>query len=156
MSDKEKLSWREIDQRRDGARSGGQHGPRGEAARERSEQATKQYLSEIDKLFSGSEGGQEGEALARAIRDAHGSSELDAACQAYRESLGLPRQLELLSIFLDCKETELVVTALEALLVLQNEGDTSLSRGIQSQIRVLAQSFENDVAEVAEEILEQM
>jgi hypothetical protein len=155
VSDKEKLSWREIDQRRDGARSG-RPGPRGEAAKERSEQATKQYLSEIDKLFSGSEGGEEGEALARAIRDAHGSSELDTACQAHREILGLPRELELLSIFLDCKETKLVVEALEALLVLQNGGDISLSRGIQSQIRVLAQSFDNDVAEIAEEILEQM
>jgi hypothetical protein len=153
VSDKEKLSWREIDQRRDGARSG-QSGPRGEAAKERSEQATKQYLSEIDKLFSASDGGEEGEALARTIRDTHGSSELDAACQAYRESLGLPRDLDLLSIFLDCKERELVVVALKALLVLQNEGDASLSRGIQSQLRVLAQSFDNDVAEIAEEILE--
>jgi len=149
-----KLSWKEIDARRDGARSGGDRGPRGGAAKERSEAATKQYLSELDKLFSTSQGGAQGEALAKAVRDAHGSSELDEACRAFRDEVGMPRDLDLLSIFLDCKQKDLVIAALEAILVMQKNTEGDLPRGILSQLRVLAQSFENDVAEIAEEVLE--
>jgi hypothetical protein len=153
--DDRKLSWKEIDQRRDGS-SPRQEGrrPRNEAERERSEQATQAYISEIDKLFSSGPGGAEGEELVKAIRDAHGTSELDAACQAYRDAAGLPRDLEVLSIFLDCKDTTLVVKGLEAVLELQKDPEVSLSRGLQSQLRLLAQSFDNTVAEIAEEIIE--
>ncbi len=155
MSDNDrKLSWKEIDQRRDGTSRDEGRRPRNEAHEARAEQATQAYISEIDKLFSNVPGGAEGEALVKAMRDAHGTPELDAACNAYRDAAGMPRDLELLSIFLDCKDSSLVVVALEALLELQKMPDVSLGRGLQSQLRILAQSFDNAVAEIAEEIIE--
>ena len=157
MSDQDrKLSWKEIDARRDGKRSQSDDRPKHGAAKERSEAATQQYLSEIDKLFTGAQGGAEGDSLAKAVRDAHGSADLDEACRAFREAVGMPRDVDLLSIFLDCKNSEYVVAALEALLELQRRGEEPLSRGVLSQLRILAQSFENEVAEIAEEILEQV
>lgn len=155
MSDYDrKLSWKEIDQRRDGTGPRDERRPRNAAEEQRASQATQAYISEIDKLFSRGPGGAEGEELVKAIRDSHGTAELDAACQAYRDAAGLPRELDLLSIFLDCKDASHVVAALEAILELQKDPEVSLSRGLQSQLRVLAQSFDNSVAEIAEEIVD--
>ena len=65
----------------------------------------------------------------------------------------MPREIALLSIFLDSQEAPLVVEALETMLLLAGEGDAEFSKGVQSQVRVLSQDFNNDIAEVAEDIL---
>ncbi len=153
MSDDKKPSWKEIDQMRDGTRSGDGNRPRGRAAEERTQQATQQYLKEIDKLFTATGGSAEAEALVKRLRDAHGTPELPEVCRSFRDEVGLPRDITLLSIFLDSNETELVVDALEAILALTKQDELELSKGMQSQLRVLAEDFNNDIAEVAEEIL---
>ena len=74
-------SWREIDRARDGTGYGrGDQRPRGAAAEARSAQATKQYLKEADRLFSRGAGGEVGERLAQAVREAHGGAGLAEAC----------------------------------------------------------------------------
>lgn len=157
MSDDRKRSWKEIDQMRDGTRTGDDRGrPKNRAAEERTEQATQQYLKEIDKLFSVTAGGAEGEALTKRLRDAHGTPELPEVCREFREALGLPKEISLLSIFLDSNEPGLVVDALEAILLLTKDPELELSKGMQSQLRILAEDFNNDIAEVAEEILAEL
>jgi hypothetical protein len=153
MSDDRKPSWKEIDQMRDGTRTSDHKRPGSKAAEERSQQATQQYLKEIDKLFSVSGGGAEADALVKRLRDAHGTPELPDVCRSFRDEVGLPGDVSLLSIFLDSNEPELVVGALEAILALKREGNVELGKGVQSQLRVLAEDFNNDIAEVAEEIL---
>ena len=154
--DDRRLSWKEIDQRRDGARAREERRPRGKGAEERAAQATKEYMKEIDKLFSPGAAGGEGAALAKAVRDAHGTPDLAEACRALRDRFGIPRDVELLSIFLDSNDPELVVAALEALLQLQEAGELEVGKGLSSQLRVLAQDFNNDIAEIAEEIVERL
>ena len=153
MSDDRKPSWKEIDQMRDGTRSGDRRGPVSRAQEERTEQATQQYLKEIDKLFSAAGGGAEAEALVKRLRDAHGTPELPEVCRSFKAEVGLPRDVSLLSIFLDSNDPELVVDALEAILILQKEGTVELGKGVLSQLRILAEDFNNSIAEVAEEIL---
>ncbi len=153
MSDDRKPSWKEIDQMRDGTRSGDRDRPRGKAAEARTQEATQQYLKEIDKLFATTGGGAESDALVKRLRDAHGTPELPDVCRSFRDEVGLPRDISLLSIFLDSNEPELVVDALEAILALNKEGEVEMSKGMLSQLRVLAEDFNNDIAEVAEEIL---
>ena len=67
--------------------------------------------------------------------------------------MGLPRETALLSIFLDCNEAELVVDALSTLLMLLEQEEIELGKGVLSQLRVLSQDFDNSIAEVAEDIL---
>jgi len=153
MSDDRKPSWKEIDQMRDGTRSGDRRGPVNRAQEERTEQATQQYLKEIDKLFSATGGGAEAEALVKRLRDAHGTPELPEVCRSFKAEVGLPSDVSLLSIFLDSNDPELVVDALEAILILQKEGTVELGKGVLSQLRILAEDFNNSIAEVAEEIL---
>ena len=156
MSDERKRSWKEIDQMRDGSRPSERRGPGSRAQEERTEQATQQYLKEVDKLFSTTGGGAEADALVKQLRDAHGTPELPEVCRSFREALGLPREISLLSIFLDSNDPELVVDALEAILSLQKEGKVELGKGVLSQLRILAEDFNNSIAEVAEEILAEL
>jgi hypothetical protein len=156
MSDERKRSWKEIDQMRDGSRREDHDRPRNAAAQERSEQATQSYLKEIDKLFTSTGRSAEAEALVKQLRDAHGTPELPEVCRTFRDELGMPREATLLSIFLDSNEAEFVIEALKTLAALQGENEIELSKGIQSQLRVLAQDFNNDIAEIAEDILEKL
>ena len=156
MSDERKRSWKEIDQMRDGTRREDRERPRNAAAQERSEQATQSYLKEIDKLFTSTGRSAEAEALVKSLRDAHGTPELPEVCRSFRDQLGMPDDTTLLSIFLDSNEPEFMVAALETLVTLLGSNEIELSKGIQSQLRVLAQDFNNDVAEIAEEILEKL
>lgn len=156
MSDERKRSWKEIDQMRDGSRREEHERPRNAAQQERSEQATQSYLKEIDKLFTSTGRSAEAEALIKSLRDAHGTPELAEVCRTFRNALGMPSDPALLSIFLDSNEPEFVIAALETVGTLLGNGAVELGKGIQSQLRVLAQDFNNDIAEIAEEILEKL
>jgi len=149
-------SWSEIDKLRDGTRSGRERRPRGAADEARARAASEQYVKEVDKLFSKEKGGAEAEALAGAVRDAHGSPELGPACSAYVAALGTPRDPGLLSIFLDSDDAEIMVPALERLLELHEAGELEVGAGLRSQLRILAQSFDDGVAGAAEDLLERL
>lgn len=145
-------SWREIDRARDGTAHGSvERRPRGAAAEARSRQATKQYLEKAQGLFANDRGGAAGEELARAVRDAHGSPDLPAACAAYRDSLGYPSDPGLASIFLDSGQRELVVGALEALAAGPSDAWTA---GLRSQLRLLAEDADDEVAGAADDLLQ--
>lgn len=153
MSDERKRSWKEIDRMRNGSSRADHERSRDSAAVARSGAATQTYLKKIDKLFTSSGKSPEAEAWVKRLRDAHGSADLAETCRAFRAELGMPREIELLTIFLDCNEAELVVDALETVLALMEQSELELGKGVQSQLRVLAQDFNNDIAELAEDIL---
>lgn len=150
---RERPSWREIDRMRDSARAREERRPRSEAAKARAGAATRQYLKQIDGMFS-SDRGAEGGDLARAIREAHGTPALPGACRAYLEAHGAPRELSLLSLFLDAGDPEIVLAGLGGLHALVDAGAPELSRGQRTQLRILAQDANDDIAEAAEELLE--
>lgn len=151
--DRPKRSWKEIDQMRDGSHRKDEPRPRGKAAEARAAAATKEYLKEADKLFSSEQGGADGERLAKAIRNAHGTPGLAPACREFLDTLGLPRDPSLLALFLDSGESELVVRALVGLLSLQGAGELEVTKGLRSQLRVLEQDFDDAIAEAAEDLV---
>jgi len=151
--DREKKSFSELDRQRREGRSSGEQQPRGKAARERSEAATKQYLKDIDGVFSrGTKA--EIEKLASAMRDALGTPGLADACRAYLAAAGLPEEAPLISLFLDAGEPELVLLGLSALRSGCESGTVKLTGSLRSQLRILAEDADNEVAETAEELLE--
>jgi phage I-like protein len=156
-----KLSWREIDQRRDRSRhvSSGERKPRGRAAEVRAKDATQRYLKELDDTMFGQAAGKPGSTegrLAQAIRDAQGTAGLAEACRAYLETLGVPEDTALLAAFLDSRERELVLAALESMAARAEEGGLEVSAGLRAELRMLADEADDEVAEVAEEILERL
>lgn len=154
-TEREKLSFSELDRRRRERRDDRERRPQGEKARQRTADATKRYLKQIDGLF-GAKGGAEKERLARAMRDAHGTPGLAEACRAYRDAVGMPGSARDLALFLDSGDPELVVAGLEGLRAGHEAGALELSSGLRSQVRLLAQDRDDAVAETAEELLERL
>ena len=152
--EREKLSWSEIDKLRDRARSPRADRPQGRQARQRAERQRHETLRAADALFVGDKGGAEGAALAKAVRDAHGTPVLEQACHDYVSALGVPTSTDLLSIFLDSGQPDLIVPALEALYEQKRAGKLEFSGGLRSQLRVLAQEPDDDIAGLSEDLLE--
>jgi len=114
------------------------------------EAVTRQYVKQLDELFSKTKGGREVEQRAAAIRAAHGTSELADACRQYRDVAGFPDDAALLGMFLDSGDAELVVGSLEVLQAACEAGRLKASGGLRSQIRMLAEDPDGEVAEIAE------
>ncbi len=155
--DRPKLSWSEIDKRRDRPRSRAdrEQRPRGAAAEARSRAATQQYLEKKGSaLFAKHPAGGRGEELAKAIRDAQGTAGFAGACRAYLRELGPPKEASLCSRFLDARDPELVLAGLQGLERLRGEGMLGASPGLRSQLRMLADDANDEVASAAEALLQ--
>jgi hypothetical protein len=118
--------------------------------------ATQQYVKKLDKLVFGDKGGGGEEPLAKALHDAHGTAGLADACRAYRDGLGLPTDASLLSIFLDAGDPALVCAALQEIAAGRERGDLEVTSGLRTQLRLLADDANDEVAESAEDLLEQL
>jgi len=152
--DRPRRSWSEIDRLREKGRSGPEHEPRGRHARARARRATEAYVKQLDSLFTHEPGGGPAVELANAVREAHGSDRAAEACRAYRDAIGHPRDGELVTIFLDSGDPQLVVGALDAALEASRAGDFAASPGLRRQLGMLAEDFDDAVASRAEELLE--
>jgi len=151
--EREKKSFSELDRIRREGGPGGEREPRSAAARERARAAAKQYTRQLDGLFSGGKSG-EGAALARAVRDAHGTPKLAEMCRAYRDAIGMPEDGALLSLFLDSADAELVVAGIRALHDAHEAGTLTVTKGHKTQLRILALDSNDEIADAAEELLE--
>jgi hypothetical protein len=151
--DREKRSFSELDRQRRERRSSDEHRPQGKAAQERAAAATKQYVREIDGLFS--QGNKaELERITAAMRDAHGTPGLTDACRVYHQAVGLPGEASLISLFLDTGEPEMILVGLEALRIGHEKGSVKVTSGLRSQLRILSEDADDEVAEAAEELLD--
>ena len=151
-----KLSWSEIDKRRDKPRTRAdrEQRPRGAAAEARARDAAQQYLKQKGgTLFAKHGAGGRGEALARDVRDAHGTPGFADACRAYLRELGPPKEASLCSRFLDTRDAELVLAGLRGLEGLRDAGQLTASAGLRSQLRTLADDANDEVASAAEALL---
>ena len=149
--DRPKRSWRE----RDASRNRSRHVTPDDRGRsgtgERSRAVTEAYKRKLGLLFSGAPGGAAGEALARALREAHGTPLLADACAVYRDALGMPQDASLLALFLDASDRDLVLAAIAALAEAHSAGTLAVAPpGLSSQLRLLAEGPDDDVAEAAE------
>ena len=151
--DREKKSFSELDRQRRERRPSDEHRPRGKAAQERAETATKQYIKEIDGLFSQGKKA-EFEQITTAMRNAHGTPGLADACRVYHQAAGLPGEASLISLFLDTGEPEMILVGLEALRIGHENGSVKVTSGLRSQLRILSEDADDEVAETAEELLD--
>ncbi len=155
-SDRPRLSWSELDKRRGKARSHtSERRPRGAAAEALAAKAAQSYLKKLDQQLFAKGGASAGAVnkLAGAVRDAVGTLALDDACRAYLAEVGAPGTAPLIGAFLDARDRELRVAALLALGEALGAGGVALTAGLRSQLRVLAEGPDDELAERAEDIL---
>jgi hypothetical protein len=150
--DREKKTFSELDRQRRERRPSEERRPQTKAAQERAAAATKQYIKEIDGVFSGGKKA-EFEQLKAAMRDAHGTPRLADACRAYHDAAGLPREVSLISLFLDTGDAALILMGLEALRIGHEKGTAKVTSGLRSQLRILSEDAVDAVAEAAEDLL---
>jgi len=153
-SERPRRSWREIDRMRDGSGGAQERGPRGAAEQARADAASRAYRKQLDQRFTREKGGAEGQRLAKAMRDAHGTPALADACRAYRDAVGPPVEAANISLFLDCGDPELILVGLDALRSSREAGTLEPTPGLRRQLRMLVQDAHDEVADTAEEILE--
>jgi hypothetical protein len=152
--DRRKLSYSERDRmRREGGGAGRREKPVSGHDRALEEKRSKLALAAAEELFTDEKGGQAGKALAKAVRDAHGTKDLAAACRAYLEKVGPPGSNELASIFLDAGEKDVSLPVLDALLRRKEAGQLELEGGLKRQIRLLSEDFDDALASRAEDLL---
>ncbi|MDD3554217.1 MAG: hypothetical protein PHC35_06855 [Deltaproteobacteria bacterium] len=138
-----KLSWREIDKRKD------KSGPSGKGAKSRLEKALenpalkKYYLQEAEKLFSGSKDAEKERSHAE-LRELYGSPGFEDAALKYHELYGLPQDWSGLLMFLDLKdEPDIVIKAMELLVDMAAERNTLERNNLKAKLRFLGMTTED-------------
>jgi len=153
--DGRKLSYSERDRMRREGRVGGARRERPLSGKDRAleEKRSRLALAAAEELFTDEKGGQAGKALANAVREAHGTKGLAAACLAYLEKVGPPATGELASIFLDAGEKSVSLPVLDELLRQKDAGGLELEGGLKRQVRLLDEDFDDEIASRAEDLL---
>jgi hypothetical protein len=154
-TERERPSWREIDQRRDGSR----HVARGErpAARPGSPRAERQRqraLQEAHKVFQGKQGTPEHQKLADALQRHFGTKKFTPLVKQYVREYGLPRDWGLLFLFLDFPDPSISTGSLEQLARLHPGRSLRERQAFLSKLRTLSALAEDpEVREVSESLL---
>jgi hypothetical protein len=154
-SERERPSWREIDQRRDGSR----HVSRGErpAARPGSPQAERlrqRALQTANKVFQGKQGTPTHQKLADALHRHFGGKKFTPLVKAYVKEYGLPRDWGLLFLFLDFPDPSISTGSLEQMARLHPSRSLREQQAFLSKLRTLSALAEDpEVQEQASELL---
>jgi hypothetical protein len=134
--ERERPSWREIDQRRDGSRHRAPARPR--APKKEAELARKQALAQAEALFKGKRGRPEYRVALRQLEACHGSKKFPLCAKKFLEEYGLPEEWGALMRFLDYPEPEVVRDALRA-MASQVAGRTRVEQqGFKGKLQVLS------------------
>lgn len=150
--DRERPSWREIDQRRD------RPGRREPAARRRPKKQAdwlrKLALRQAEALFQGKRGRPEYQAAVQGLEEAHGSKKFAAVARKFLSEYGLPEEWGTLNLLLDYPEGAVVLEVLRGMAA-QVEGRSRVEQqGFGGRLRVLAlTSRDEEVRQQAEELL---
>ena len=127
--ERDKISWSEIDKRRDRSPYAPKetHEPRQKS--QRSEWIKKQYRKEADKLFLGKKGTKKHEKAHSDINRFHGTDQFDATVKSYLDQYGLPDDWSTLSLLLDYSDPKMVSQVLSAMKNLYEARTPAEQRG---------------------------
>ena len=152
--EREKISWREIDRRKDRSPYAPKEDPKEKAKSRRSEWVMKKYRKEADKLFMGKKGTKKHQKALNDIDRLHGTDQFEAAVKAYLDQYGLPEDWSTLSLVLDYSDPETVSGAIQAMKPLHELRSLMEQQGFKAKLDILAMTTRNsDLRDLAEEVL---
>jgi hypothetical protein len=150
----EKISWREIDRRKDRSPYAPKETPQDRVRSRRSEWVMKKYRKEADKLFMGKKGTKKHQKARNDIDRFHGTDQFEAAVKAYLDQYGLPDDWSTLSLLLDYSDSQKVLQALAAMKDLYEAKSPIEKQGFKAKVDILAMtSSDSDLRDFAEEML---
>ena len=152
--EEDKLSWREIDQRKDRSPYAPKEAPRGRERSRRSEWVMRKYRKEADKLFMGKKGTKKHQKAHNDIDRYHGTDQFEATVKAYLDQYGLPDDWSTLSLLLDYSDPQTVLRALAAMKDLYETRSLIEKQGFKAEVDILAMTAsDSDLRDFAEELL---
>ena len=151
--DRERPSWREIDQRRD--RPGRQGPPAApKIPKKQAERVRQLALRQAEALFQGKRGRPEYQKALKELEGAHGTKKFVAVARKFFAEYGLPAEWGTLNLLLDYPEAAVVLEVLTAMSA-QWEGRSRVEKqGFGGRLRVMALTNRDlEVRRRAEELL---
>jgi hypothetical protein len=151
---REKISWREIDRRKDRSPYAPKETPRDEVRSRRSEWMMKKYRKEADKLFMGKKGTKKHQKAHHDIDRYQGTDQFETAVKTYLDQYGLPDDWSTLSLLLDYSDSEKVLQVLAAMKDLYEARSLTEKQGFKAKVDILAMTAsDGDLRDFAEEML---
>ena len=152
--EREKLSWREIDRRKDRSPYAPKETPGEQTRSRRSEWVMKKYRKEADKLFMGKKGTKKHQKAHSDLDRYHGTDQFEATVKAYLDQYGLPDDWSTLLLLLDYSDSQKVLQALAAMKDLYEARSPIEKQGFKAKVDILAMtSSDSDLRDFAEEML---
>jgi len=152
--EREKISWREIDKKKDRSPYAPKERPEDRPRSQKSEWRMKQYRKQADKLFMGEKGTKKHQKAHSDIERYHGTDRFEEAARTYVEQYGLPDDWRTLSLLLDYSDPEIVSQVLSAMKGLYEARTSAEKLGFKAKVDILAMTASNsDLRDSAEEIL---
>ena len=152
--EREQISWREVDRRKDRSPYAPKEIPEGQERSHRSEWVMKKYRKEADKLFMGKKGTKKHLKAHNDIDRYHGTDQFGAAVKAYLDQYGLPDDWSTLSLLLDYSDSDKVLEALTAMKELYETRSLMEKQGFKAKVDILAMTAsDSDLRDFAEGIL---
>jgi hypothetical protein len=152
--EREKISWREVDRRKDRSPYAPKEKPPDRERSRRSEWVMKKYRKEADKLFMGKKGTKKHQKALNDVERDHGTDQFEAAVRAYLDQYGLPGDWSTLSLLLDYSDAEKVLEVLTAMKNLYESRTPIEKQGFKAKVDILAMTAQNaDLRDFAEEML---
>ena len=150
--ERERPSWREIDQRRDGSRHRAKPPP--PAPKAQAESIRKQALAQAEALFKGKRRRPEYQTDLKKLESGHGSKKFPTLAKKFMEEYGLPEEWGALTRFLDYDDPTAVVSVLQAMAGQLEKRSRVERQGFKGRLQVLALTNPHpEIRRAAEEIL---
>lgn len=150
--ERERPSWREIDQRRDRPR---ERAPaRERLPKKQAEWVRKMALKQAEALFKGKRGRPEYQQAVKELEAARGSKKFLPVARKFLEEYGLPEEWGILNLFLDFPDAEVALEALAAMAAQWHSRSFVEQQGFKSRLKILQlTSPQAKVRQRAEELL---
>ncbi len=153
--EREEISWKEIDRRKDRSPYAPKEMPQDRERSQRSQWMKKHYRKEVDKLFMGKKGTKKHQKAREDIDRYHGTNQFEGAVKAYLDQYGLPDDWSTLSLLLDYSDAEKVLQALMAMKNLYEARTPMEKQGFKAKVDILAMTArDRDLRDFAEEMLQ--
>ena len=152
--ERDQISWREIDRRRERSPYAPKEAPKDRARSQRSEWMKKLYRKEADKLFMGKKGTKKHQKAHSNLDRFHGTDQFEEAAKTYLDQYGLPDDWSTLSLLLDYSDPGKVTQVVAAMRDLYDTRTPVEKQGFKAKIDILAMTSSNsDLRDLAEETL---
>jgi hypothetical protein len=153
--ERERPSWREIDQRRDGSRHRVKAPP--PVPKAQAEVIRKQALAEAEALFKGKRSRPEYQTDLKKVEASHGSKKFPALAKKFLEEYGLPEEWGALTRLLDYDNPTVAVAVLRAMAIQIEKRSRVEKQGFKGRLQVLALTSPHlEIRRVAEDILAEL